>query len=159
MISLLNWGFLQSGQSYCSWQSIELPYAWRHFYSRLLIQWEEQEITYRVSWQIDQILCFCLAATQSTWQEPQQEEETTTVDHKTPKMPSTLFKTTLLWEKSVCAHVAYSHANLLEKKGRVYTRKVFNPTGLVWQTNMPTVSLFWNTKSGRHDITWKHFIG
>lgn len=142
MISLLNWGFLQSGQSYCSWQSIELPYAWRHFYSRLLIQWEEQEITYRVSWQIDQILCFCLAATQSTWQEPQQEEETTTVDHKTPKMPSTLFKTTLLWEKSVCAHVAYSHANLLEKKEGFTQEKCSTPQDWFGKPTCPPFHCF-----------------
>lgn len=97
----------------------------RHLYSWLLIQWEKQEITYRVSWQIDQILCFCLAVTQSTWQEPQQEEETTTVNHKTPKMLSTIFKSySAMGKKSVCTHVANSHVNLLEKRKGLHKKYV-----------------------------------
>jgi len=41
--------------------------------------------------------------------------------------------------------VASTHVNLLEPKEVFIQQKSSTPTGLVWYTNMATVSLFWNT--------------
>ena len=46
-----------------------------------------------------------------------------------------------------CTHVVSSYANLLQKRESLYIRKKLNshPTGLVCNTNMAAVSLFWDT--------------
>jgi len=42
--------------------------------------------------------------------------------------------------------VASSNANLLEQKKVFHKKKLgLTPTGLVWNTNMAAVSLFWDT--------------
>ena len=43
----------------------------------------------------------------------------------------------------VFTHVASIYANLLEQKNAFTYEKSSTPTGLVWDTNMPAVSLFW----------------
>ena len=43
-------------------------------------------------------------------------------------------------------------------KESVYIRKEFNSTGLVWDTNMAAVSLFWNTNIKRSIERFDWFI-
>ena len=42
-------------------------------------------------------------------------------------------------------HLAIIYANLLEQKKAFAREEKSTPTGLVWNTNMATVSLFWGT--------------
>ena len=45
----------------------------------------------------------------------------------------------------VFTHVASIYANLLEQKKAFTQEKSSTPTGLVWDTKMAVVSLFWDT--------------
>ena len=64
----------------------------------------------------------------------------------------------LKWKVIELFHlVASSYANLLEQTN-VFTQEIGStPTGLIWDTNMAAVLLFWDKclQHGGSDVTWK----
>ena len=49
-------------------------------------------------------------------------------------------------QKSVFTHVASNYSNLLEQKKKEFTEeKSSTPKGLVWNTNMAALLMFWDT--------------
>ena len=64
-----------------------------------------------------------------------------------------LFQVSSQYSIHVCTLVSSSHANLLEQKKVLTKEKSWTPTGLVWFTNMASVSLFWITNmAAMHDV-------